>query len=101
MDGEQGRLVIRGHDVEGLAGRVAFEDVCALLWDGRLPDGERREQVRTDLARGRRAAFERLPALRDALDAVDGMDALRIAAAHLTDPSDASITGALAVFAAA
>ena len=36
VDGERGRLVIRGHDVEALAERADFEGVCALLWTGEL-----------------------------------------------------------------
>ncbi|MGH7296509.1 MAG: citrate/2-methylcitrate synthase, partial [Polyangiaceae bacterium] len=32
VDGERGRLVIAGRDVEQLAGAVSFEEVCALLW---------------------------------------------------------------------
>ncbi len=38
VDGEQGRLVIAGHDLEALAGRVTFEEVCGLLWGGELPE---------------------------------------------------------------
>ncbi len=34
VDGEAGRLIIAGHDLEELAGRVAFEDVVAMLWRG-------------------------------------------------------------------
>ena len=37
IDGEEGRLIIRGHDVEALADAARFEDVCALLWDGQAP----------------------------------------------------------------
>ena len=31
VDGEAGRLIIAGHDLEELAGRVTFEDAVALL----------------------------------------------------------------------
>jgi citrate synthase len=41
VDGERGRLVIAGHFVEDLAGRVPFEAVCGLLWDGELRDAAR------------------------------------------------------------
>src|SRR5262249_17899479 len=54
------------------------------------------------LARGRLLGFERLPKIGDALDARDGMDALRAAAAHLPDGAPPlEIVGALATFAAA
>src|SRR5690349_7547354 len=77
VDGENGHLAVRGHDVERLAGRVAFEDVAALLWDGALPGPDARESLRAALASGRRAAYERLPALGDALALPEAMDALR------------------------
>ena len=101
VDGEHGRLVIAGHDVEELAGAVQFEDVLPLLETGALPDPARREDVRAALGAARVTAFDRLPRLGDALGAPDGMDALRAAAAHLTPGGDAAVVGALPVFAAA
>jgi citrate synthase len=38
VDGERGRLVIAGYDVESLSGRITFEGAVGLLWDGRMPD---------------------------------------------------------------
>jgi citrate synthase len=32
VDGERGRLVIAGHDVEELGGHCSFEELCAELW---------------------------------------------------------------------
>jgi citrate synthase len=105
VDGERGRLIIGGHDVERLAGEVSFEDVTALLFRGHLPDAAEREASRAALAEGRALAFARLGSLGDALSRSDGMDALRAAAGHLAaeDGFDAPsrLTGALAVFAAA
>jgi citrate synthase len=83
VDGEKGRLVLYGHDIEALVGRVTFEDACGLLWQGRLPSATEREGIRADLGRARAEAFERLPRLGDALSAEDGMDALRAALGHL------------------
>jgi citrate synthase len=106
VDGERGRLVIAGHDVEDLAGRATFEDLCGLLWTGGLPDERGREGIRASLAEGRVAAFAELPRLGDALRAQEGMDALRAAVGHLRLGGDdagscARLTGAVAVFAAA
>ena len=106
VDGERGRLIIAGHDVEALTGSVSFEDIISLLARGSLPDAAERERVRSGLAGARVRAFERLGALGDALRLDDGMDALRAATAHLvidersTDASN-ELAGALAVFAAA
>jgi citrate synthase len=99
VDGERGRLILAGHDVEALAGRASFAAVCAQLLGG--TSGE----AAAALARGRALAFDRLARLGDALDATDGMDALRAAAAHLPAPSQAEhggvTVGALATLAAA
>ncbi len=107
VDGERGRLVIRGHDVESLAAASDFEALCALLWTGALPSAAEHAELRTRLGRARVRAFERLPRLGDALQSRDGMEALRAALAHLRaselDVGDvhAEVTSAVAVFAAA
>jgi citrate synthase len=96
VDGERGRLILAGHDVEKLAGTVSFEAASVLFLGGR------EDELRAALGRGRKAAFERLPALGKALEARDGMDALRAAVAQLPDESTvADVIAAVAVFAAA
>jgi citrate synthase len=114
VDGERGRLILAGRDVESLAGRALFEEVCALLWRASGREDVDAAGVRAALGEGRRAAFDRLGSIGDALSAEDGMDALRAAAAHLglanaTGTASnsraigeiAAVTGAIAVFAAA
>jgi citrate synthase len=96
VDGERGRLILVSHDVEELAGRVSFAEACALFLE--VPAVE----AAAGLARGRLLAFDRLARLGDALDAADGMDALRAATAHLPDKTaPLELIGALATFAAA
>jgi citrate synthase len=99
VDGERGKLVVAGQDVEDLAGKASFEEVAALLW------GEDAATARAGIAAGRVRAFERLGGLGDALDRADGMDALRASVAHLVESdgfgAPAFITGALATFACA
>jgi citrate synthase len=107
VDGELGRLVIRGHDVESLALANDFEAVCALLWNGVLPDAAEHAELRARLGRARVRAFGRLPYLGDSLEGADGMECLRAALAHLRasalDPAElhVELTAAVAVFAAA
>jgi len=106
VDGQAGRLVIRGHSVEELVASQTFEDVAALMWNGALPDTQTRDGVRQALARGRAEAFRMLPGLGRALDAPDAMDALRASVAHLIATGDAAqdrvqLTAAFPVFAAA
>jgi citrate synthase len=101
-DGERGRLIVGGFDVEALVQVASFEDVCGLLLDGVLPGGEAREQLHGRLGRARTAAFARLPRLGDALSLADGMDALRAALAHLPSGcDDLELIAATAVYAAA
>jgi citrate synthase len=104
VDGERGRLTMRGFDLEELAGKVGFEDVAGLLWNGSLPDANGRENLRRAIARGRVLAFERLGALGDALSLPDAMEGLRAATGHIASGGSeegSRLTGAIAVFAAA
>jgi len=107
VDGEKGRLIIRGHDVEQLASWASFEDVCCLLWNGKVADAAARETMRAELGRARTAAFALLPTLGNALDHADGMDALRACVGQMSSDKtpglsdEARITAAVAVFAAA
>jgi len=106
VDGERGRLLVRGHDVEQLAAGAGFEAACGLLWDGALPDEAELGRLRSDLGAARARAHDELWRLGAALEAPDGMDALRAAAAQLAEdgasPRETALrlTGALAVFAA-
>jgi citrate synthase len=106
VDGERGRLIVAGHDVEELADRHGFEEVCALLWDGRLPSGAVQAELRQSLGEARARAFGEIERLCSALQAPDAMDALRAAIAHLSadsgeEPAHVRVTAAMAVFAAA
>ena len=106
VDGEYGELIVRGYAIEDLVGRVTFEDACALLWTGRLPDAEGRATWRSRFGAARREAYATVPSLGDAFVRPDGMDALRAALAHLSPTGDlladtVMVTAASAVFAAA
>jgi citrate synthase len=106
VDGERGRLIIGGYDVESLAGHTSFEDLCGLLWDGTLPSPEQGAALRASLGEARCMAFEHVPLLTHALAAADGMDALRGSLACLVSMGDTReaavlLTGAVATFAAA
>jgi citrate synthase len=106
VDGESGRLVIRGHSVEDLVEHATFEDVCGLLWTGTRPSATEREALRTALAAARLDAFALLRSLGSALDAADSMEALRTAASHVSTSANIEreavrLTGALSVFATA
>src|SRR5690349_1296834 len=61
VDGERGRLIVRGEAIEALTGHVSFEAVAARLWDGLAPgeDGDVTACARR-IGAGRALAFERL-----------------------------------------
>jgi len=52
VDGAGGHLVIRGHEIETLAGNVPYEAVCQLLWQGRA-EGEALPALQRALGQGR------------------------------------------------
>jgi citrate synthase len=110
VDGERGRLIVAGEDVEALASRAGFEDVVLVLWRAagmpELPADA--AAVRAALGEARVAAHAWLVSGRvpDLGAYADGMDALRAATATLVARGplgrDAlALTGAVAVFAAA
>jgi citrate synthase len=106
VDGQEGKLIIRGHSVEELVSASTFEDVAHLMWTGSLPSPADRETERVRLAQAREEAFRRLPHVGDALEAADGMEALRACVSHLWTTGDVQrdslgLTGAVPVFAAA
>jgi citrate synthase len=106
VDGEKGRLIIAGSDVEQLATTASFEVAAARVLAAASPDPEDVLDLRRAFGQAREAAFAMLPRLGDALTAPDAMDALRAALAHLrsagTDAADAiAAIGAAPVFVAA
>ncbi|MFY8052668.1 MAG: citrate/2-methylcitrate synthase, partial [Armatimonadaceae bacterium] len=38
VDGQNGKLTLRGYDISELSGNVIFEEVAYLLWHGKLPN---------------------------------------------------------------
>ncbi len=76
LDGERGVLAYYGYDVHDLARGASFEEVCYLLWHGRLPGRAELGDLKTQLASGR-ALSEPMLRLMKQLPPSDGMDALR------------------------
>ena len=54
LDGDRGVLAYYGYDIHDLAKGATFEEVCHLLWHGRLPNraelGDVQTQLRTQIA---------------------------------------------------
>ena len=79
LDGERGVLAYHGYDIHDLAHAergASFEEVCFLLWHGRLPARAALGDLQTQLAAARVLPESIVRAMRS-LPKVDGMDALR------------------------
>jgi citrate synthase len=50
IDGDAGRLVYRGYDIEDLAREARFEEVVHLLWEGSLPDADALDDLSRTMA---------------------------------------------------
>ena len=79
LDGAHGVLAYQGYDIHDLANAergASFEEVCFLLWHGRLPTRPELGDLQTQLVAGRAIPEQVIRAMRS-LPKVDGMDALR------------------------
>src|SRR5215831_7917722 len=103
VDGAAGRLIIRGHSLDELAGRVTFEQVTQLLWDGFFDDLPR--DFAPMLGAAREEVFAEVAALDTGLLDRTPIEAMRALTARLADGDDLDtalrLTAAPSVFTAA
>ncbi|MDP6873295.1 MAG: citrate synthase/methylcitrate synthase [Alphaproteobacteria bacterium] len=85
VDGEAGRLIVRGHDIEELAAGYDFADMAALLWDGLVPGDQDSGEIRRALGLARLRAAEKLPHLLPAAEGLTAIEGLRAGLAMLAD----------------
>jgi len=103
VDGQAGRLVIGGYELEDLAPQAAFEEVSYLLLHGSLPDSSDLASFKRALAGRRHLTSATISLLGEAArSGVSVIDALLIAAPTLRlgrteDPGDDALT-AIAAF---
>jgi citrate synthase len=76
LDGERGVLAYYGYDIHDLARGATFEEVCYLLWHGRLPNRAELGDLQSQLAAARPLSEPVLRLLKQ-LPTSDGMDTLR------------------------
>jgi citrate synthase len=93
IDGEKGILSYRGIDIHVLAEKSTFEEVCFLLWEGRLPRRPELEELRGAIGRNRVLPPEALDLLASLAHRLSPIDALRtvVSALPAADP-DAGLT---------
>jgi citrate synthase len=105
VDGEQGRLILRGYDLDELAGAYSFEWAAALFWEGLAPEPVSEELVRRHLGEGRAIAWKRASSLVETTKAMTPVEGLRLLLSSLADaepfPHYLLTTSAMAVFTAA
>jgi citrate synthase len=82
LDGDRGVLAYHGHDIHDLARFTTFEEVCYLLWHGRLPNRAELGDLQSQLAAARPPSEHVLRLMRQ-LPPSDGMDMLRTIASAL------------------
>jgi citrate synthase len=97
IDGDEGRLVYRGYEIEDLARGASYEEVLYLLWHGELPNREQYEEFRDAMASERHVDDGVLDTVRElATRDEEPMAALRTAVSQLSaydadadaDPTD-------------
>ncbi|ELZ36882.1 citrate synthase [Halorubrum tebenquichense] len=91
VDGEVGKLVYRGYDIEDLARGASYEEVLYLLWHGSLPTAAELDAFAADLAAEREVDDDVIETVRALADAGERpMAALRTATSMLSayDPDD-------------
>jgi citrate synthase len=103
VDGAAGRLIIRGHSLDELAGRTTFEEAVGLLFDGFYDDLP--TDIRAALGCARAEVFAEVAALDTGLLDRTPVEAMRALTARLADGDDAEtafrLLAAPAVFTAA
>ena len=98
IDGDRGILSYRGFDIHDLARFATFEEVCYLLWHGRLPSRAELGDLQSQLAAARPLP-ESILRLMKMLPPSDGMDALRTLTSSLSHyDADASDNSAAASY---
>jgi len=93
IDGDEGRLIYRGYDIEDLARGASYEEVLYLLWHGELPGREAYEEFRETMAAERHVDEGVLETVRElAAQDEEPMAALRTAVSQLSayDPDAAA-----------
>jgi citrate synthase len=84
VDGQAGRLIIRGYDITELSGKVSFEEASYLLWYGELPNQSQLESLKQEMATARILPGATMDVLKGPARNASGMHALRMGAATLS-----------------
>lgn len=84
VDGEKGKLTLRGYDISELSGKVQFEEVCYLLWNGKLPNKSEFDDLKAEMQSARELPAPVMDAIAAFAPHADGMHVLRMGASLLS-----------------
>jgi len=105
VDGEGGRLIVKGRELRELVRDTDFAGTAALLWDGLRPAPAPRGLVAQELGRARLEAYRLVPRLLGAVEGLTLVEGLRAGLALMPDDADQApevrLTAAAPVFTAA
>lgn len=85
IDGAKGELVYAGYDINELAPKATFEEVCFLLWHERLPNKAELEELNQQLQAERDLPQATLDYIRSTSNDASPMSVLRTAVSMLAD----------------
>ena len=91
VDGEAGRLIIRGRSLDDLTGHTRFESLVALLFGGFFPDLPDEAALTEALGRARAEVFRDTAALDAGLKSLGPIEAVRALTARLADGDDLAL----------
>lgn len=84
VDGEAGRLIYYGYDIQELADKASFEEVVHLLWYGALPNGAQLEALKYGLEMSRELPPEVIDIIKAFPEYASPMEVLRTATSSLS-----------------
>ncbi|MGF6178835.1 citrate synthase/methylcitrate synthase [Ensifer sp. 4252] len=88
VDGEAGRLIIRGVSLEHLVEGASYEDIIALLLDGLIEGNLQQEDLRQRLGHMRTDVFAHIRTIDDDMLELPPVDIMRALVARLPDGDD-------------
>lgn len=88
VDGEAGRLILRGHRLEAIAGQRSLEWLIGELWRGFVPGDVNEPALKRDLGAARVAAFAAIAPFLPAASRLAPVEGLRLLVATVPDSVD-------------
>ncbi|SMO90538.1 citrate synthase [Fodinibius sediminis] len=85
IDGQEGKLIYAGYNIDTLAENATFEEVCFLLWNDRLPNKAELDELNNKLQNNRDLPEAVLNYLKSTSSNAEPMSVLRTAVSMLSD----------------